>query len=57
MKFNNKFYKLAIEISYNDISNKIEFYYRYISYYNKLRQIDRWYYNSDSIVVIGINLI
>ena len=35
VKFNNKFFKLAIKIYYSNFDIKIGFYIEYISYYNK----------------------
>ena len=35
VKLNNKFYILKIKIYYRNLYNKIKFYFKYTTYYNK----------------------
>ena len=35
IKLNNKLYKLAIDTRYSKANNKVGFYFKYISYYNR----------------------
>lgn len=50
IQLKNKFYKLVIEILYNKTNIKIKAYFQYRSYCDKQIQINRYYYNNDSII-------
>ena len=57
IKFDDKFYKLAIKIYYWNVNSKVELYNKYISNCSRQIQTNRHCYNNNSIPSMEIDLI